>query len=144
MNKIFARLDGHREHTEFLLRILFGAILVVAGSGKLFGKGISGTIEMFERGGLFAAPLLGTLVPLLEFFGGIAILLGVFTRLLSAWAFIQFLVIAVIIKPFLWEMGWRELRIDVVMAVLALYFLTHGSGPVSAARKFLPGKTWAE
>jgi len=64
-------------------RLTLGIIFFAHGSQKLLGwfggSGWSGTIQFFEQSGVPA--FLAILLIITEFFGGIAIILGLFTRL---------------------------------------------------------------
>ena len=64
-------------------RLTLGIIFFAHGSQKLLGwfggSGWSGTIQFFEQSGV--PPFLAGLLIITEFFGGIAIILGFFTRL---------------------------------------------------------------
>lgn len=64
-------------------RLTLGIIFFAHGSQKLLGwfggSGWSGTIQFFEQSGI--PPFLAGLLIITEFFGGIAIILGFFTRL---------------------------------------------------------------
>ena len=144
MNSLFNWLDGQKIYGVLIVRIVLGVILISAGSGKLFGAGIPGVIDQFASGGLPGAMVLGTVVPLLEFFGGIAILLGVFTRLLCLLVFVQFAIIAIYIKPVLWGKDFNSLRIDMTLAAMALLIAFEGAGPFSLGDKISKGKRWAK
>jgi putative oxidoreductase len=69
---------------EALLRFVVGFWLVPHGAQKLFGLfgggGISGTAGFFSQIGLEPAVLLATLAGLGEFFGGLLLAIGLFTR----------------------------------------------------------------
>lgn len=67
-----------------VLRVVVGLVFLVHGYQKLFVMGISGTTEFFTQIG---APLPGISAPLvsvLEFGGGIALILGLFTPVIAA------------------------------------------------------------
>jgi putative oxidoreductase len=68
-----------------VLRLGLGAIFVAHGAQKLFGiwggGGVAGTTAFFEQLGLSAAMPLAVLVGLVEFVGGLMLLLGAFTAI---------------------------------------------------------------
>jgi len=144
MNGLVMWLDGQKGNALSVCRMAMGLILVISGYNKLFNTGIPQVIEGFTNMGLFAAPVLGLLVPILEFFGGAAILLGLFSRLLSIWVVVQFFIITVYVKPILIGDGWNGTRIDVVLACLGFLVAAHGPGPLSLAGRLFRGMRWAE
>jgi putative oxidoreductase len=144
MTPLVAWLDGQRANSLLVCRAALAAVLIVAGYNKLFNLGIPTVIGNFDRIGLFAAPVLGVLVPLLEFFGGLAILAGLFSRLLAVWVLVQFFIITVYVKPVLQGEGWGPTRLDLLLACLGFLIAAHGSGPLSLAGRLFRGKRWAE
>src|SRR5437867_2406074 len=70
------------------LRIVAGLIFMAHGAQKLFGAfggpGISGTGHFFDQIGISPGTFWAVVVALVEFFGGIAVLLGLFTRVMAA------------------------------------------------------------
>jgi putative oxidoreductase len=60
-----------------ILRVVLGVILISHGAAKLFG-GMEGTIGFFGSLGIPLPVVVAWVVALLEFFGGIALLVGLF------------------------------------------------------------------
>ena len=66
-----------------ILRIFVGIVFTAHGYQKLFGFGISGVQGMFTKMNVPMATMTAPLVTCLEFFGGLALIVGLLTRLVA-------------------------------------------------------------
>ena len=124
---------------EPLLRVLVGINLVPHGAQKLFGMfggyGISGTGQFLESVGYTPGAFWALAIGCVEFFGGIALVLGLLTRPV-AFAVAVFMATAVSFhlgKGFFWTGGGFEYPL--MWGVAAFYFVLRGAGPISLDAK---------
>lgn len=80
---LFTSTDKQREYAIALLRIIVGILFIAHGGQKLFVYGIAGTTGAFTQMGIFLPGIMAPLVTLIEFFGGIALIIGFLTRLVG-------------------------------------------------------------
>jgi len=67
-----------------VLRVAVAAVFINHGRQKLFVYGFAGVTGAFSQMGVPFPGVMGPLIGLLEFFGGIALLLGFLTRLVTS------------------------------------------------------------
>ena len=119
-----------------ILRIGVGCIFAAHGYMKLFVWGIAGTTNAFAGMGVPVPTLTAPLVGVLEFFGGIALILGVLTRLIALGMAINMLVaiLLVRIKGGFFAPNGAEFEILLLFASLALVFTGAGALSIDEAR----------
>lgn len=113
-----------------LLRIGVGVIFIVAGWGKL--NGIEGVQGFFGDLGIPLPGLMAWVVAIVEFFGGLMVLLGAYTRI-PALLLACIMVVALLTTKLGGEFSAARLDIMLLLTTLALFFL--GSGKYSVDDK---------
>lgn len=118
---------------ELLLRLAAGLLAVPHGMQKLFGMfgggGLSGTAAFFDKVGYSPGALWAPVIGSLEFFGGLLLAIGLFTRPVAALFVVQF----VFVTHFHSARGWFDPGIEfpLLWLVVFLYFVIRGGGPMS-------------
>ena len=134
--KFYANFDGW---AHVLIRVAIGAILIPHGMQKLFGAfggpGMTGFIGTMQKVGYSPtmAPILSWMIALLEFGGGILLVIGLFTRPVALAVLIFMLEAARFhhgVGGFFWTGRGNEYPI--ILAAISLYLLIRGAGPYSA------------
>jgi putative oxidoreductase len=139
LSKLYSSFD---EWGYLLIRVAAGAILIPHGMQKLFGSfggpGMANFIGALQKVGYTpaAAPFLGWLIALVEFGGGILLVLGLFTRPI-AFAVLIFMLEAARhhlgVGGYFWTRQGNEYPL--FFAAVALYLLIRGGGPYSLDSK---------
>lgn len=121
-----------REWATLILRVVVGIVFAVHGWQKLFLMGFDGVAGFF---GMINIPLpfiAAVVVTLLELLGGIALILGIGTRYVSALLVINMLVAMFIVHMpngfFVSDNGYE---LVLTLAAGALYFALTGAGTLS-------------
>lgn len=115
------------------LRLIFGVILIVHGFPKI--KNLKGTAIHFSQIGFKPGLFWGPLVAIVEFFGGIALILGLYTQIVALLVLIQFIVI-IIWKIIRKQKFIGNLEFDALILASSLLLLTQGAGVFSLSHFF--------
>ena len=120
----------------FALRLALAAIFLVHGWPKL--RNLKRTAAAFGTMGFKPGGFWGTLVALLECFGGLALALGFFTQTFAALLALQFLTIIV------WKLARRQpfvgsIEFDLLILAGLLVLVLNGGGAWSLDRAFFLG-----
>lgn len=122
------QLSRYSDWGPVVLRLVLGIIFIAHGWGKLFGMapGMEAWVGMVTGLGFPAATATAYLVALVEFVGGVAVLLGLFTRYAAA-------LIAIVMAVAIWKvkfamglLGGYELDLGLLGIALALVLLGPG------------------
>lgn len=134
--------EGAKPLAYALLRTAFGLTIVTHGVPKLFGLAhgsmadpMGGSINLIANVlRMPFAPQLAMFVAVLETFGGIAVAVGLGTRVAASMLGVQMLFISVALGP---TYPWvdRGMEYPVMLGFVALLISIHGSGAYSIARR---------
>ena len=80
---LFSATPRSQQFGLTILRVILGIVMTAHGAQKLFVYGIAGVQGAFTKMGAPMPTITGPLVAGLEFFGGIAVIIGFLTRLAS-------------------------------------------------------------
>ena len=124
------------DYALLAIRLAVGLFFVSFGFGKLFGApGLEGFTGMLEGLGFPAPALLALLVGVAEFFGGLAIILGVLTRFSAFWLALISVVAWATVKGFTFGF-MQEGNIDLLALGLTLALVKAGPGAISVSAHF--------
>lgn len=124
MKKILCYSHGEksREYGLFILRLVVGIVFIAHGWQKLSG-GIEGVGGFFGMVGIPAAGFFSYVVTFVEFLGGIALILGVFTSIVSGLLAIDMIVALLVVhlpNGFSVENGGYEFVLTLLATAIAL------------------------
>jgi putative oxidoreductase len=111
-----------------VLRIAVGTIFIAHGRQKLFGFGFAGVTGAFSHMGVPLSGFTGPFVALLEFFGGIALILGLLTRLFGLGFAIDMLVAILLVQL---KNGFSHFELEFLLCVSSVALLFMGGGEFS-------------
>ena len=119
-----------------LVRLVIGIPMIIHGAGKLFGIGpaampIAKLAGILTVKGLPAASLLAWLVAIVEFGGGLLVVVGLLTRYAALAIAIDMLVATVVIHL---PKGYTGSELTLVLFLTALSLVVSGAGEFSVAQ----------
>jgi putative oxidoreductase len=118
-----------------LIRVTTGLLLIPHSWPKVgMGPAAVGA-RVATPNGFEPAILFGALIIFLETIGGLMIAVGLFTRVVAALLFIEFLVIIKVHAPRGWFMSTNGAELGFLWAILFLAIMLRGGGPYSLDRK---------
>jgi putative oxidoreductase len=122
---MFIYLATFSDTALLVVRIALGALLIAHGWPKL--KDLKTTAHNFNQMGFKPGALFGTAAALLEFFGGIAIVIGFMTQVVAALLVGEFVVTTLwrISKKHPFANGWE---LDLLILASAILLLSVGAG----------------
>ncbi len=134
---MFKQVEKYQDVAPVIIRVLVGIVFLLHGLAKLGvigGGSLQGTIGMFGNLGMPLPAVTGTLVALVETFGGLALILGVATRisavLLAVIMLVAMLTVKLPMQPnpiaAAGPMPGYELDLALLAGLTALFFLGAG------------------
>lgn len=132
MKNLIAFLSSQRDVGYLIMRVMGGGVIFWAGWLKMFGPGFSGIGDGFAKMGIALPQVAGPFILLLEFGGGAAVILGLFTRYLGVLFTIEFIVALLAVKL---GAGYGAFRIDLMLIAFGVLIATHGAGRYSLDKK---------
>jgi putative oxidoreductase len=137
MNRAIAAPVG--DITLLIARIILGVILFAHGIQKLIIVGFAKTFEQFEAMGIPLAIASSAFVTVVEFVGGLLLILGALTRIVVSLHIVVMVGAAIFVHAsrglFAQDGGWELVA---VIAACELTFATFGAGRYSVDHLVLP------
>jgi putative oxidoreductase len=121
-------LDRLQPLALLVLRLVLGAVLIAHGYPKIFG-GMSHQVQMVR--GLGIPGWLAYFSATAEFFGGIAVIIGLLTRLAALGIVIN---MSVAIAKVHWKNGFTgngNYQFPLALAAMAFLLIFYGAGPIA-------------
>ncbi len=110
------------------LRLAVATIFIRHGAQKLFAFGFAGVTDAFTHMGVPFPGLMGPLIGLLEFFGGLALLIGLLTRLLALGLVFDMLGAILLVQL---KRGFSGYELEFMLLVSSLALVLMGAGRFS-------------
>ena len=137
---MLARIFGESFGWALLIaRLVLGVIFIAHGGQKLFEMGVGQVAGFFEGVGIPLPAFFAWVVSLTELFGGIAVLIGLFTRYAAVGIAIVMVVAIFTVKLKVGLIGARGpgYELDLALLALALALVLAGPGKLSLEKILL-------
>lgn len=125
MLSIFPDLLAFKLFAPLVLRLVLGVIFIVHGYPKLF-KDFAGTVGWFDSVGIKPAKFWVLVVGIVEFFGGIALIVGFATQLAALLIAINMLGAIFLVKRKMGLVNGYEFDLALLAMAVSLVFLGAG------------------
>jgi len=127
--------SGLAPYAPSLIRFVLGIVFVPHGYDKLFTGKIGNFAKNFAGLGLEPALPIAYFLGTLEFFGGLLLAIGLFTRPIAFMFFIEMAVATFLVH---WPNGWfataRGVELVILLSLSSLAFAVTGGGRLSVDR----------
>ncbi len=139
---MFGIFEKQRHLVPLIIRVVVGLMFLLHGLQKfgIIGDGsIQGVIGMFGNWGIPAPGIMAPFVAVVELVGGLLLILGLGTRIVTIPLIITMIVaiFAVKVQGGLNPIGNGGYEVDLLMLVTLVSLLILGSGPLALERKVL-------
>ena len=125
MPSIFPDLLAFKLFAPVFLRLVLGIVFIAHGYPKLF-KDFAGTVGWFDSAGIKPAKFWVLVVGIVEFFGGIALIVGFATQLAALLIAINMLGAIFLVKRKMGLVNGYEFDLALLAMALSLVFLGAG------------------
>lgn len=136
LKRLIVQLSLQADYGLMALRVMMGIILTYQGWLKITELGFA--VGFFDKVGIPFAMVTGPFISMLEFIGGLALVVGLFVRYLGTLFVIQFLV-AANVQWVVLNTGYMGSRLVLIILFGVVMLSTNGGGALSLDRVF---KRW--
>lgn len=123
----YLRKPGCPHWGMLILRAAVGAVFIYHGYPKLFVN-MAGTVAFFDKIGIPAPGFFAPFVGVVEFFGGLALILGLAARIVGL-AFVINMAVAILAAKGL--SSWKGIELELLLLSGGFAVLTNGAGAYS-------------
>jgi putative oxidoreductase len=132
MVSITSLIPAQLDIAATVARVVLGLLFIVHGWPKV--KNLKGTMKMIGGTGFPGGSTFALLFTLLEFFGGIALVIGLLTQVVAALIVLEMIATTIFAKSTMKKKFVGGYELDIIYLVLALLVLMLGAGAWSVDR----------